>query len=807
MPSWRGSFFVACSILLLLAAIPVALGSSHTYVEDRSFRYYPVVQDQSFFEADFGPNGTDAYLAGGSFGREPAPDDQYVVRYNGASWDIVYKETGTDDGPVMDVAWQPDTPGDNMTAYALMPAAGGTDRTGSLTGSILACFDPCENATDVEEFWHPALTPKAQKGFAARQVDWHPSGDHALVSGSGLLRYNHGWWQNETEELFTTIAPGEETLFNAVEWHPSGDFALVQKDLNRIYICRAPCNTTADLVDSTHAFGESDGSKAIEEIGFRPDGEKAYVMGVDKQRSKLMEITFGADPTDPTTWEISYYNPQVETSDGSSYDKYGEVTSMEWYADGSSALLTSSLRMQVSSFPRNPADRHDFTRLMDLDGPKLYDASIQPDGGQYTLLGASNGFYRYDPEGIPVVNVTTPASGEDPEFVRPFDVLGTAEPKRDGRNISALQWRISDEASEFGAAPSGEWTNVSDENWTRASDGTVDWSIELDPSDMQPGRYVLGVRADDGEVLGAPGLTTFRVPGPSVHVTAPQNHTKVEGDVPVEGTAEARVPEDDVTGIEWRVTPTREPANPRFGGWNEGNLSDGPANNVSWSFGWDASKRSCYQTVEVRAVEGDIVGDPDHLVHYTVGCLSDPVDVSVDRVDNGNKTVHLNWTGNDAAESYTVEYTTGDDAGFFESAELATLEGDQTTFSHTVNTTGEYRYRVMASNPYEESPWGQSPVATVEEPADDSTDNGSDDPDSDDGTDPNDPGSDGDLIDGNGTDNNGAEDPGGSNGDPGGENTDTNTSGGPESSDIPGPGAAAAVVASAVAALRARRER
>lgn len=793
----RAPSFLVAAVLLLLLVLASAPASQATYVEEDSFRYFPVARNQTFYAADVHPNGTPALVAGGTLAEHPTPDDQYLLRYDGTSWDVVMKRTGTYDGPLVDVTWRPQ--GD----YALIPAAGGADAQGELRGSILACAHPCRNTSHLTELWRPGVTRLAgnathDRGFAARKAAWHPGGDHALVTGSGLIRWNG--------TTFTSVERGQDIFYNAVRWHPSGEMALVQRGLDGIRMCLDPCKSSLDLRPTNITFGESDGSSAIEAFAFHPDwGEGhdvAYAVGVDKQRSKILEITLG-NRTDPTTWTTSYYNPVATDQDGDTYDAQGELTGMAWYPDGSSALVAGSLSQQVLSFPRDPAGPHDMTRLMDLDGPKLFGAHMAP-GGTYTLFGSHGGFYRYDPDGVPVVDVVTPDPDERHSFVDPFEARGEATPKRDGRNITGLEWTVAGTVEGFARTDDDAWHRLDRGNWTRAGDGTVNWSMTVDPTGLQPGRYVLGVRADDGEVVGPPGLSSFRVPGPEATFEAPGNRTEVQDAVEARGNATPRAPDGEVTSVRWRVTPGASPGHPASGGWRQANLSH-ENGTARWSFTWDAGARdACHNTIEVRAHEGDVVGRPSHRIAYVPGCLHDAPDVAVASVDHGADVVTLNWTAHHAVEDYTVEVA--GNGTFLDATTLATVGPDTTTFRHHADGNGTYHYRVKAANPYEETAWGTA-TATVEDPPEDGEDGGTDGDTGSDGSDGGD-GTDGghDVIGEDGDD--GTADGDGSAGDPGagsGSSGDGGAADGGTGSDVPGPGAAAAVAAVAAAALRRRR--
>lgn len=780
-------------LLLLVLVLASAPGPQATYVEENSFRFFPVARNQTFYAGDFHPDGDAALLAGGVLAQHPEPDDQYLVRYDGTSWDVVFKRAGTYDGPLMEVAWRPQ--GD----YALIPAAGGPDAQGELQGSILACTHPCRNASQVRDLWRPDVTLLARedRGFAARKAAWHPGGDHALVSGSGLVRWNG--------TTFTTVEAGDETFYNAVEWHPSGEMALVQRGLDGVRLCLDPCETSAHLLETGVVFGESGGSSAIEAFAFHPGWDaghdKAYAVGVDKQRSKILEITMG-DRTDPGTWSTAYYNPMATDDEGNPYAAYGEMTGMAWYPDGSRALVSASLSQQVSSFPRDPSGPHDLQRLLDVSGPKLFGTTMAPDGG-YALFGTQDGFYRYDPDGVPVTDVVTPDPEGDPTFLDPFTARGTAEPKDDGRNVTAIEWTLSASVEGFARTDEDGWRPLEDGNWTRASDGTVDWSLEVDPSGLQPGGYLLGVRADDGEVVGPPGLTSFRVPGPEVAFEAPANRSEADGRVAVNGTATPRAPDGEVTAVEWRVTPGRSPGAPGSGGWTEANLT--PENgSARWDLTWDASARDpCVKTVEVRALEDEIVGRPSYLEAYVPGCLYPAPPVNVTHVDHGNDTVTLDWTPHHAAAEYTVEVA--ENQTFFETTTLANVEASTTTFQHDTGGNGTYHYRVRAANAYEETAWGTA-EATVEDPppGDDPDGNSGD---GDDGADDRDEGDAGNPVIGDGTADDGEDESDDPDAGPGGGSDPPGGSDGAPVQDTPGPGTALAAAALAVAALRRRRGR
>lgn len=491
---------VAVALLALLgpALMPAAQAG---YVEENSFRFVQMDRDQSAFAADFHPNETNprarALIAGGVYQQgQYQRAERFLASYDGHDWHYLFNDQHRD-GPWVDVEWKPDG------EYALILGAGNQWR-----GSVVACADPCNQTGDLLELWREEVTPYAQQGFVGRQVDWHPSGDYALLAGGGLMRMNETFF-------FEHVNLGHETFFNALDWHPDGNWSLVQKDLNGFAICQDPCKSNGthltdysnqicygmypdqeDCVDATEGTSRVNedpngndtypGSKSIEQIKFGPEGEKIYVSGVIHQRSRIMVITHHGSQ-DPADWTWRYLEPQ-----GSDHDetKYGEVTSVDFHPDQPQEMLVGSTLDRQAMIWNASTDS--FTTLLDLPQPKMQDTVWHPSGA-YALFPSRAGFYRYDPYGMPTTNITAPAEGGF-HADGPVEIGGESYPKDDDMDISAVETRVD----------RGPWSKIGEANWTRSDDGTVHWNATVDPIVAGAGHHAIYARAMDPVIVGAP---------------------------------------------------------------------------------------------------------------------------------------------------------------------------------------------------------------------------------------------------------------------------------------------------------------
>lgn len=485
---------VAFITLLGPALLPAAQAG---YVEENSFRFVQMDQDQSAFAADFHPNQSDpraeALIAGGKYGNQ-GDATRFLATYDGHDWTYLFNDEHRD-GPWVDVEWKPDG------EYALVLGAGDQYR-----GSVVACRNPCNETGDLLELWRPEITPYAQQGFVGRQIDWHPSGDYALLAGSGLMRMNETF-------LFEHVDLGQETFYNALDWHPGGNWSLVQKDLNGFAICEDPCrNKTTEYTDHSadicygmypnasdcavdpneeqSRVNETEaktypGSKYIEDITFGPDGEKIYVSGVIHQRSRIMEISHHGSQ-DPDDWTWRYLEPKGEDHNET---KYGEITSVDFNPNHPDRMLVgSTLDRQVMTWNTS---NETFETLLSLPQPKMQDTLWHP-SGTYALFPSRAGFYRYDPHGMPTTTITSPSEGGF-HADGPVDLSGEAHPKEDGMNITSLETRLDQTA----------WSALDEANWTRAEDGTVHWNATVDPTEAGAGHHVIYARALDPVIVGA----------------------------------------------------------------------------------------------------------------------------------------------------------------------------------------------------------------------------------------------------------------------------------------------------------------
>lgn len=500
---------VAVALIALLG--PVLLPAAQAgYVEPNSFRFVRMQEKQAAFAADFHPNETDpgarALIVGGRYSQTDGT--RFLATYDGHDWQYLFNDDSRS-GPWVDVGWKPDD-----AAYALLLGAGDRYR-----GSIVACFSPCTSQDHLQPIWEYTQYYRhcrqegSSCGFVGRQMAWHPSGDYTLLAGGGLLR------MNETFRI-TPIDKGEGTFFNALDWHPSGNWSLIQKDLNGLAVCDDPCNTTLDLTDHSAEIcygmypdqedcvdptgkqsrvNDTDpngndtypGSKSIQDISFGPHGEKVYVSGVIHQRSRIMEVTLHGSK-DPADWTWRYLEPK-----GSDHNetKYGEITSVDFHPEKPERMLIgSTLDRQVMTWNTSTDT---FDTLLSLPQPKMQDTVWHPSGA-YAIFPSRNGFYRYDPYGMPRAVITSPSEG-GLHATGPIDLSGEAYPKEDGMNISHIETRVD----------RGQWSKIGEGNWTRTENGTVHWNATLDPTSAGAGHHVVYARAMDPVIVGAPyGLQT-----------------------------------------------------------------------------------------------------------------------------------------------------------------------------------------------------------------------------------------------------------------------------------------------------------
>lgn len=492
-------------IFTLLAAALVLPSFAPTtqaaYVEENAWRFIELGNDHATFGADFHPNESEprarALVVGGLGGPSvPERDRQHVAAsYDGHSWRLILEETSKSKvGPYVDVEWHPEG------YYALMLGAGG-----QYHGSVVACSNPCNSSAHLLELWRSDITPYAKSGFIGRDIAWHPSGNYTLLTGNALMRMSETW-------NFSHVSQGHDSFYSAADWHPDGGWALIQNNFNGLALCEDPCKTAPEGTDGSATSASPDfrvisgqvcygqypdapdcldtnntynGTKSIEDITYSPDGETIYVSGVIKQRGRIMEITHNGS-TDPDDWTWRYLEP---SGPGTDDPKYGEITALSFDPRHPERAIVGSSLSRQAMFYNTTTDG--FRTLLDLSEPKMQDATWHT-GGDYAIFPSAGGFFRYDPYGMPTVEITSPETS-GAHAPGPIDLAGLAHPKEDGTDVTGLETRIGIR---------GAWQDIGEENWTRTDDGTVEWNATVDPLDAGPGHHRVNVRALDPITVG-----------------------------------------------------------------------------------------------------------------------------------------------------------------------------------------------------------------------------------------------------------------------------------------------------------------
>lgn len=519
-PRWTVPLAATVAVVAALAVLPAGGAST---VEEGHFRFVQTNYiDQTFSSSAFHPTNGTALVAGGNGSYQAPYQDRVLVRYDGSTWDLVLRQR-TEKGKFVDVGWSPQ--GD----LALLLSSGSTQE-----GSIIVCEAPCTDASDhMTEIWQNTFTnytqggnPYAKGGFPGRRIIWHPSGEHALITGGGLLQWNR--------THVNLVDAGRKKVYNAGAWHPNGNWSLLQRDLNKFAVCQDPCRSktqlraiseTNDLYFCKWHCGTPTASKSIESITFGPDGRRAYVVGMNYcenctggsgGRGLVMEIA-GLDPhaaaPDPANWTTRFLVPHQGGG-----PSFGEATDLAWHPTEDEMLVTKSLDLQVTRLrEENGTVRRPFETLMDLDsGAKMHEVDWSPDG-RYAIIPFGSGFVRYDDDGYPVTEITSPDAA-DVTTTEPVNVTGTVTPKPDGARIQEVQVRTGELVWTGGRTIvdwNGPWRTLPASNLTRAPNGTVQWSLRWNASARGPGDHTLAVRARDTDLVG---------PSASLEVTVPRGN-------------------------------------------------------------------------------------------------------------------------------------------------------------------------------------------------------------------------------------------------------------------------------------------
>lgn len=512
----------AVALLAVLGLMALAPTGGASQVEEGHFRFVGTqYEDQTFSTTSFHPSNGTVLVGGGNGSYEDETAERTLITYDGRNWDLVLRQR-SDKGKIIDVEWAPQ--GD----IALVLSEGSPNE-----GSIVVCHAPCTKASDhMTEIWRYGYSNYTQganpyakdgRGFPGRQVEWHPSGEAALITGGGLLQWNR--------THMNLVDAGGETIYNAGDWHPSGDWALLQKDLNKFAVCDEPCRDGTQLRSVSEASdlyfckwhcGNPTATKSIDNIRFGPDGERAYVVGLNYcdncsggpgGRGLVMEIS-GIDPAggtpDPANWTTRYLVPE-----GDGGPSFGEVTDLAWHPEDREMLVTKSLEHQITRLTETDGQvAGPFETLLDLRAAgKMFAVEWSPDG-VYAVVPTADGFIRYDDPGHPTVNVTEPNASEV-ETRDPVTVRGEARPKPDGAPVQAVEVRPGEvvwTGSRYAVEWTDDWTLIDEENLTRRSDGVVEWSYRWNASGRPSGDYTLAFRANDTDLWGPSSSLEIDVP-------------------------------------------------------------------------------------------------------------------------------------------------------------------------------------------------------------------------------------------------------------------------------------------------------